>query len=49
MRAEDESQMELFIDPAKEIARTLAGTNMEELSPMQAFDLLRELQKRATK
>jgi hypothetical protein len=38
--------MELFVDPAKEIARMLAATKLEELSPIQAFDLLRELKKR---
>ena len=48
MRVEDESQLELFADPAKEVARTLAGTNLDELSPMQAFDLLRKLKKRTT-
>jgi DNA mismatch repair protein MutS len=46
-RATDESQMELFVDPMREIGRTLAATKLEELSPMQAFDLLRELQKKA--
>jgi DNA mismatch repair protein MutS len=49
MRAEDEAQMQLFADPAKEVARTLAGTNLDELSPIQAFDLLRELKKRAAR
>jgi DNA mismatch repair protein MutS len=49
MRAEDEAQLELFADPAREIARTLAATNLEELSPIQAFDLLRELRKRAAR
>jgi DNA mismatch repair ATPase MutS len=47
-RTQDQDQMELFVDPAKEIARTLAATKLEELSPIQAFDLLRELKKRAT-
>ncbi len=40
--------MELFVDPAKEIARILAGTKLDELTPMQAFDLLREMKKRLT-
>jgi DNA mismatch repair protein MutS len=48
-RAQDESQLELFVDPLKEIGRTLVGAKLEELSPMQAFDLLRDLQKRAAK
>ncbi len=47
-RAQDADQMELFVDPAKEIARVLAGTKLDELTPMQAFDLLRELKKRLT-
>jgi DNA mismatch repair protein MutS len=47
-RAEDEDQLHLFVDPASEVARTLAGTKLDELSPMQAFDLLRELQKRVS-
>jgi DNA mismatch repair protein MutS len=45
-RTQDQDQMELFVDPAKEIARMLAATKLEELSPIQAFDLLRELKKR---
>jgi hypothetical protein len=40
--------LHLFVDPASEVARTLAGTKLDELSPMQAFDLLRELQKRVS-
>jgi DNA mismatch repair protein MutS len=46
-RMDDVDQMELFVDPAREIVKTLAGANLDELSPMQAFDLLRELQKKA--
>jgi len=46
MRAKDDSQMELFVDPAREIARRLAAAKLEELTPIQAFDLLRELKKR---
>ena len=49
MRAEDEAQLELFADPAKEVAMALAATNLDELSPIQAFDLLRELKKRAAR
>jgi DNA mismatch repair protein MutS len=47
-RAQDADQMELFVDPAKEIARILAGTKLDELTPMQAFDLLREMKKKLT-
>lgn len=46
MRVQDESQMDLFTNPAREVARLLAGTNLDELSPLQAFDLLRQLKKR---
>jgi DNA mismatch repair protein MutS len=37
----DESQLPLFADPAKELLAQLAGTKVEDLTPMQAFDLLR--------
>jgi DNA mismatch repair protein MutS len=46
MRAEDAAQMELFADPAREIAKALAAVRLDELSPIQAFDLLRELKTR---
>lgn len=48
-RARDPDQMELFADPAREIARTLARIKLEELTPIQAFDLLRELKNRAAR
>jgi DNA mismatch repair protein MutS len=38
----DDSQLPLFTDPAKELLTTLAGTKIDELTPMQAFDLLRQ-------
>ncbi|MEA2735329.1 MAG: mismatch repair protein MutS, partial [Humisphaera sp.] len=38
----DENQLPLFVDPAKELLTQLAGTKVEELSPMQAFELLRQ-------
>jgi DNA mismatch repair protein MutS len=37
----DENQLPLFTDPAKELLAQLAGTKVEELTPIQAFDLLR--------
>jgi DNA mismatch repair protein MutS len=40
--ASDESQLPLFTDPAKELLAQLAGTKVEELTPIQAFDLLRQ-------
>jgi DNA mismatch repair protein MutS len=45
-QANDPDQLPLFVDPAKEVAAKLAGTNLEQISPMQAFDLLRELKKK---
>jgi DNA mismatch repair protein MutS len=38
----DENQLPLFVDPAKELLAQLAGTKVDELSPMQAFELLRQ-------
>jgi hypothetical protein len=38
----DENQLPLFTDPAKELLTNLAGTKVDELTPMQAFDLLRQ-------
>src|SRR4051812_30465278 len=38
----DENQLPLFIDPAKELLAQLAGTKVDELSPMQTFELLRQ-------
>jgi homocysteine S-methyltransferase len=38
----DENQLPLFVDPAKELLAQLAGTKVEELSPMQTFELLRQ-------
>jgi hypothetical protein len=32
----------LFTDPAKELLTTLAGTKIDQLTPIQAFDLLRQ-------
>ncbi|HEX4796306.1 MAG TPA: DNA mismatch repair protein MutS [Humisphaera sp.] len=40
--AADESQLPLFTEPAKELLTALAGTKVEDLTPMQAFDLLRQ-------
>jgi DNA mismatch repair protein MutS len=41
-RAEDDSQLPLFEDPGVELRKALAGTNLEALTPMQAFELLKE-------
>src|SRR5690606_1596124 len=40
-KAEDEAQLPLFADPFTELKNELAGLNLDELSPMAAFDLLR--------
>ncbi len=47
-RARHQDQLELFENPAKEIAKILAATNLAGLSPADALNLLRELQKKAT-
>jgi DNA mismatch repair protein MutS len=38
----DDGQMPLFTDPGQELLTTLAGTQIDDLTPMQAFDLLRQ-------
>ena len=40
-RVEDESQMQLFADSSKELAKALEAVQVDALTPMQAFDLLR--------
>ena len=42
-RAENPDQMQLFNDPAREVARILAAAKLEEMTALQAFDLVREL------
>jgi DNA mismatch repair protein MutS len=37
----DAHQMPLFVDPAVELMQSLAGTNLDAMSPLQAFELLR--------
>jgi DNA mismatch repair protein MutS len=39
--AMDESQLPLFVDPAQELRQALAQMKMDDLTPIQAFDLLR--------
>ena len=41
-RKDDQSQMQLFADPSKELLAALAGTGLEALTPLQAFELLKE-------
>jgi DNA mismatch repair protein MutS len=38
----DDSQLPLFVDPMQELRQALAAVKPDELSPMQAFELLRE-------
>jgi len=42
-QAADADQLPLFVDPVQEIAKTLAATNPDQLTPMQALELLRKL------
>ena len=42
----DPNQMALFVDPTVELMRALAGTQIDSLSPLQAFELLREWKKK---
>jgi len=41
-KAEDTSQLQLFVDPAQELMRALAAINVDELTPIQAFNFIRE-------
>ncbi len=38
----DANQMPLFLDPAQELRQALGGTSLDALTPIQAFDLLRQ-------
>jgi DNA mismatch repair protein MutS len=41
-RREDEAQLPLFDDPGQELLKALAVIELEQLTPVQAFDLLRQ-------
>ncbi|CAN5381103.1 DNA mismatch repair protein MutS [soil metagenome] len=45
-RKADDSQMPLFVDPGQALKIELAGLNIDSLTPMQAFDLLRTWKKK---
>src|SRR5207248_2235348 len=45
-RAVDESQMQLFADPSKEVVAALAGANLDEMTPIKALTLLQELKQK---
>jgi DNA mismatch repair protein MutS len=38
----DENQLPLFVDPAKELLAELGGTKLNDLTPIQAFEMLRK-------
>jgi DNA mismatch repair protein MutS len=38
----DEAQMPLFVDPIQELKQSLAELKLDQLTPIQAFDLLRQ-------
>jgi DNA mismatch repair protein MutS len=38
----DANQLPLFVDPAVELMQALAGTQIDAMSPLQAFELLRQ-------
>jgi len=44
----DTAQMALFADPGQELLTALAGTKLDELTAMQALDLLREWKRKLT-
>jgi DNA mismatch repair protein MutS len=41
-KTQDTSQLQLFIDPAQELIRLLVATKLDDLTPIQTFDLLRQ-------
>ena len=48
-RSENDSQLQLFADPSKEIAQSLTASDLDRFTPQQALDLLREWHKRLGK
>ena len=42
-KEDDTQQLQLFIDPAQQIAADLRQLNLDTLTPIQAFDLLRDI------
>jgi DNA mismatch repair protein MutS len=41
-RGADESQLPLFVDPAQELKQALLSLKLDDLTPVQTFDLLRQ-------
>ena len=42
-KTENDAQMDLFVDPAKEVARMIGGADLNQMTPLQAMGLLQEL------
>ena len=47
-RKDDQGQMQLFADTSKELLSALAAIGLEALTPLQAFELLREWKEKFT-
>jgi DNA mismatch repair protein MutS len=45
-RLRETNQLPLFVDPAQQLRDELAAVKIDELTPMQAFDLLRQLKQK---
>jgi len=41
-KVENDIQMPLFEDPSVEIQKALAGLSLDSMTPLQAFEMLRE-------
>jgi DNA mismatch repair protein MutS len=41
-RSEDDSQLQLFVDPSRQVVDSIKTINIDQLTPQKAFDLLRE-------
>ena len=42
-RSRDDSQLALFVDPSKEVVAELAAVDVDQLTPVRAFELVRRL------
>jgi DNA mismatch repair protein MutS len=45
-RSENDSQLQLFADPSKEIAQSLSASDLDRFTPQQALELLHEWKRR---
>jgi len=48
-RLENENQLDLFVDPAVEVVKAIAGADPDQLTPIEALALLTELRKKLGK